>query len=149
MIAQERYQAICGLLARNRKATIEELQRELNVSPATLRRDLAELEAQSQLIRVRGAVVHPAYFRGEPTLAQKSRTAGEAKRRIARVAAELVPPGSTVLLDAWFDVSGAGSFASDTARCDAHHSFAAARGAGVRRRREGARCVSGRRSALD
>ncbi|HEX8550244.1 MAG TPA: DeoR/GlpR family DNA-binding transcription regulator [Abditibacteriaceae bacterium] len=100
MFAQERHQAISDLLERQHKATVAELQSALGASPATLRRDLAELETGGKVIRVRGAVVHPAYFRGEPTLAQKSRAASGAKRDIAAAAASLVTPGSTVFIDA-------------------------------------------------
>lgn len=100
MFAHERHQSITDLLSRRHKATVPELQAALGVSPATLRRDLAELEAASRVIRVRGAVVHPAYFRGEPTLAQKREAAAGAKRDIAAAAAELVPAAGTVFLDA-------------------------------------------------
>ena len=100
MIAQERFQAISTLLAKQQKLTVHELQRELQISPATLRRDLAELEASGKLIRVRGAVVHPDYFRGEPTLVQKSRVEIKAKRTMAVAAAALVPAGASLFLDA-------------------------------------------------
>jgi DeoR/GlpR family transcriptional regulator of sugar metabolism len=99
MFAHERHQAIIDLLARRHKATLPELQRVLGTSPATLRRDVAALEADGKIIRMRGAVAHPAYFRGEPTLAQKNRAASAAKRAIAQSAAALVPPRATVLLD--------------------------------------------------
>ena len=80
--------------------TVLELQRALDVSPATIRRDLSEMEASGKVIRVRGAVVHPDYFRGEPSLAQKSRVASAPKKAIAVEAAALVPAGSKVLVDA-------------------------------------------------
>lgn len=100
MFAHERFQAITSLLSKRQKMTVHELQGELDVSPATLRRDLTELEAAGKVIRVRGAVVHPHYFRSEPSFAQKSRVAAAAKRGIALEAASLVPAGSTVLVDA-------------------------------------------------
>ena len=100
MFARERQQSITDLLSRQQKATVPELQAALGVSPATLRRDLTELEAGGRVIRVRGAVVHPSYFRGEPTLAQKSCAAAGAKRDIAAAAAELAPERGTVFIDA-------------------------------------------------
>lgn len=99
MFAQERFQSISDLLSRHQKLSVRELQETLQVSPATLRRDLGEMESAGKLIRMRGAVVHPNYFRGEPTLDQKRRAAATAKRAIAQAAAELVPPGSSVFLD--------------------------------------------------
>ncbi len=80
--------------------TVLELQQALDVSPATIRRDLSEMETAGKVIRVRGAVVHPDYFRGEPSLAQKSRVASAMKKAIAVEAASLVPSGSRVLVDA-------------------------------------------------
>jgi len=100
MFARERHQSITDLLSRQHKATVPELQAALGVSPATLRRDLTELEAGGRVIRMHGAVVHPAYFRGEPTLAQKSQVAAAAKRDIAAAAAELAPNEGTVFVDA-------------------------------------------------
>lgn len=100
MIAQERHLAISSLLSSRQKMTVQELQNAINVSPATLRRDLTEMEAAGSVIRVHGAVVHPTYFRGEPSLAQKGQIATVVKRAIDRAAAELVPSHSTVLVDA-------------------------------------------------
>lgn len=88
------------MLSQQQKMSVQELQEALGVSPATLRRDLAELEASAKVVRMRGAVAHPNYFRGEPTFAQKSRMSAAVKRSIAEAAAALVAPGSTVLLDA-------------------------------------------------
>jgi DeoR family fructose operon transcriptional repressor len=100
MFAHERHEAICDLLCKSRRLTIGQLEKALSVSPATLRRDLSELEASGKVIRVRGAVVHPSYFRVEPTLAQKSRASASAKREIASGAAAMIPTGAGVLLDA-------------------------------------------------
>jgi DeoR/GlpR family transcriptional regulator of sugar metabolism len=100
MFAQERFQAISDLLSRQSRWTLSELQSELNVSPATLRRDVAQLESEGKLVRVRGAVVHPAFFRAEPTLAQKSRVGAKEKRAMAILAARLVPEGASVWIDA-------------------------------------------------
>lgn len=100
MIAQERFQSIIALVAARQKLSVHELQSALGVSPATLRRDLAELESLGKVVRVRGAVVHPTYFRGEPSFTEKRRTAARVKRAIAEAAAELVPPDATVWIDA-------------------------------------------------
>lgn len=100
MIAQERFRLIADLVMARQKMSVHELHSELQASPATLRRDLAELETLGKLVRVRGGIVHPSYFRGEPSFAQKQRSAAGVKRSIARVAAGLVPPKATVWIDA-------------------------------------------------
>lgn len=100
MFAHERHQAIQTILSKRQRLTVSALQRELKVSSATLRRDLSELERDNRVIRVHGGVMHPAAFRGEPTLAQKGTHSIAAKRAIARVAADLIPDGTTVFIDA-------------------------------------------------
>ena len=97
---QERFQVIGDLLAKRQKMTVHELREQLGVSIATLRRDLTELEDAGKIIRVRGAVVHPLFFRREPSLVQKGRAAVGSKRAIAAAAARLIPSGSSVMIDA-------------------------------------------------
>lgn len=99
MFAQERWQTIQQLLARKGRFLVADLQKALGVSPATLRRDLAEMEKAGLVLRVHGGVVHPSSLRGEPTLVQKGTQAIAAKRAIARAAADLVPESTTVLID--------------------------------------------------
>ncbi len=100
MIAQERLRSIAEIVAAREKIGVSELQDALGVSSATLRRDLAELETLGKVVRVHGAVVHPGFFRGEPSFAQKKRSAAGVKRAMASVAVELVPPRATVWVDA-------------------------------------------------
>jgi DeoR/GlpR family transcriptional regulator of sugar metabolism len=100
MFAHERHQAIRELLAKKQRFTVSALRRALRVSPATLRRDLGELEKAGAVVRVHGGVVHPSVLRGEPSFAQRGRQAIVAKREIARAAAALVPDGAVVFVDA-------------------------------------------------
>ncbi|MDX2227323.1 MAG: DeoR/GlpR family DNA-binding transcription regulator [Verrucomicrobiae bacterium] len=99
MFAQERFQKISELLSRKQRLSVQELQRSLHVSPATLRRDLAELEHAGKLIRIHGGVMHPSYYNGEPSYDQKVRENAEAKSAMARRACNLVGPNSIVFVD--------------------------------------------------
>lgn len=99
MIAQERQVKILTLLGKRRRLGFGELQGIAQCSPATLRRDLTSLEDQELLVRVHGGVIHPEAAAGEASLVLKARTAVAAKKRIAAVAASLVPEGSTVFID--------------------------------------------------
>lgn len=85
------------LLEVRRRAGIVDIARELRVSEATVRRDVAELEEQGMVTRSWGAVelAHTADDPFHETLARE----GLAKERIARAAATLVRPGQTVILD--------------------------------------------------
>jgi len=99
MIAHERHQKILAVLERRRRVGSADLQGLTGASAATLRRDLDFLEGQDLVVRIHGAVLHPSLAAAEPSLLQKSRSAVEAKRRIAALAAGLVPRGATVFVD--------------------------------------------------
>ncbi len=100
MFAQERQQEILAILENRKRLRVSELERELKVSPATLRRDLLQLEQAGKLLRTHGGLLHPEFLGGEPAFSRKVRAAVEAKRQIAAAAAELIPPGATVFVDA-------------------------------------------------
>lgn len=100
MFAQERSNAIKKIVRKHRRMTFAELQQLVNVSPATLRRDLAELELAGDVIRVHGGVLDPCYVRTEVSFDERVVLNSSAKRAIAAAAALLVPSGATVLVDA-------------------------------------------------
>jgi DeoR/GlpR family transcriptional regulator of sugar metabolism len=100
MFSQERHRAVLALLATHQKLSVQDLERALHASPATVRRDLRELERRGDVIRVHGGVIHPSFLDGEPTWDQRRRDAVSAKAAIAARAAELVRPGQTVFIDA-------------------------------------------------
>jgi DeoR/GlpR family transcriptional regulator of sugar metabolism len=100
MFTKERQQKLVKLLERRRRLSNGQLGRALGVSPATLRRDLAELEDARLLVRFHGGAAHPAYLRGEPSFDEKARTFTAEKRAIGERAVAFAPPGATVFLDA-------------------------------------------------
>jgi DeoR/GlpR family transcriptional regulator of sugar metabolism len=99
MFAHARHAKILAILDKRRRAGAAELQSATGASPATLRRDLDFLERQDLVVRVHGAVLHPSVAAAEPSLLQKSRSAVEAKRKIAAAAANLVPDRAIVFID--------------------------------------------------
>lgn len=99
MFAHDRRHLILELLAKRRQLPVEDLRRELQVSPATLRRDLASLEASRDLIRVHGGVMHPSAVLGETSFKQRDEMAVPGKIAIAEKAVQLVPDGATLLID--------------------------------------------------
>jgi DeoR/GlpR family transcriptional regulator of sugar metabolism len=100
MFAHERLSRIRKLVRKHRRMTFVELQKHVAVSPATLRRDLGELESAGDLIRVHGGILDPAYVRSEVSFDERMVRHRAAKLAIAQAAAALVPPGATVLVDA-------------------------------------------------
>ncbi len=100
MFAPERQQLIRNLVRKHRRLSFTELEKLVDASPATLRRDLSELEQAGEIIRVHGGVLDPGFVRQEATFGERLVRNRAAKRSIARAAAELVAPGATVLIDA-------------------------------------------------
>lgn len=100
MFTPERHNAIKRIVREHRRVRFATLQRLIRVSPATLRRDLAELEQNGAVIRVHGGVLDPVYVRTEVPFDERVVRNGRAKKAMALLAAQLVPSGGTVLVDA-------------------------------------------------
>jgi len=100
MFAQERLNRIKRFVRKHRRMTFAELQKQIEVSPATLRRDLSELEQSGDVIRVHGGILDPAYLRSEISFDERLVRNRAAKAAIASAASHLVPAGATVLVDA-------------------------------------------------
>jgi len=100
MFAHERHQAILEALAKSSPLAIGDLQRKLDVSAPTIRRDLAFLSKLGKIVRTHGGVMHPDQIDGEFSFDRKSRAALDAKLALARVAADLMVPGQTAFVDA-------------------------------------------------
>lgn len=77
---------------------ISALATELGVSPETIRRDVRQLVARGDLIKLHGAVRH-ADARHEAPFERRMRENVEAKRAIARHAAAMVADGDSVMMD--------------------------------------------------
>ncbi|WP_067964225.1 DeoR/GlpR family DNA-binding transcription regulator [Nocardiopsis trehalosi] len=91
--------AIVRLATTSGLASVEDLSATFGVTPSTIRRDLAHLEAAGELARTYGGAIavaaHP-----EASLRQRLGEAFDAKRAIATWAAAQIRAGETVLLDA-------------------------------------------------
>jgi len=85
---------------KQRRMTFAELQKLIEASPATLRRDLSELEQSGDVIRVHGGILDPAHVRSEASFNERLVRNRSAKAAIAAAAGKLVPSGATVLVDA-------------------------------------------------
>jgi DeoR/GlpR family transcriptional regulator of sugar metabolism len=82
-----------------RVVRVRELCARLRVSPATVRRDLAELERRGELRRVHGGAVCEEGLLEEPRFEDKASLASAEKRRIAQAALGRVKNGDTLFLD--------------------------------------------------
>lgn len=81
------------------KVLVMDLANVLNVTPETIRRDLAELEMNEQLTRIHGGAVPFIPTQREMIYEKKMSLYLEEKKRIAKRAAELIQHGDTIALD--------------------------------------------------
>jgi len=100
MFVQERHQVIKKIIRKYRRLSFTQLQKLVDVSPATLRRDLVDLEKSGEILRVHGGVLDPSYVRSEVSFDERVLRHGKAKKRIASQAVALIPPESSVFVDA-------------------------------------------------
>ncbi|MGB9803409.1 DeoR/GlpR family DNA-binding transcription regulator [Desulfofundulus sp.] len=100
MFAEERRQKILELLERDQVVKVPDLSAYFNVSEATIRRDLQELEEAGYLKRTHGGAISNQAATFEPSLAEKEDQYQAEKIAIAEIAVQLVQEGDTVMLDA-------------------------------------------------
>ena len=75
------------------------LEKELGISAATVRRDLALLEGRGKVKRTHGGAIAPGLTQHEDSFQQRLGEAVEQKGRLARVAAALLETDETVFID--------------------------------------------------
>lgn len=99
-LAAERQQKVLQLILAERIARVEDISLELNVSLATIRRDLVEIESQGKIRRVHGGAVAVEGRLEEPTMFDdKTVVAVAEKKAIAAEALKLINPEDTIYLD--------------------------------------------------
>lgn len=98
-MAAERLAQMCAILRTSHIVRVEELSEQLGVSPATVRRDLTELEERGRVRRVHGGAVSIESRLDEPLFDDKTSLAETEKRSIAAAAAEMINASETIYLD--------------------------------------------------
>ena len=96
----ERQKEILDILIQSKSATVQKLSKLLYVSPPTIRRDLAALEAQGKVLRTHGGVVLRQAAESEIPLMYREEQSSHAKQIIAQKAAEYIKNGDVIFLDA-------------------------------------------------
>jgi len=95
---EQRQDEILALLQAQRRVSAWELAERFGVSEDSIRRDLRQLALQGRCRRVYGGALPAAAPAG--TLDERRDVAGERKPQLGRLAAALVQPRQTVLIDA-------------------------------------------------
>lgn len=98
-LAPQRWDRLRALIRDSGVNRIEDLSRRLNVSSATVRRDLDALERGGAIRRVHGGAVSVESRLEESLFEDKTALAVREKRRIAEAALKFIEPGETIYLD--------------------------------------------------
>jgi DeoR/GlpR family transcriptional regulator of sugar metabolism len=94
----ERHIHIRKLVEKKGRVTVTELSNQFEVSEATIRRDLEELDGQGWIQRTHGGAVHIERAAKEPPIMQRIPEGYAEKQRIGQAAARLVSDGETIFL---------------------------------------------------
>ena len=95
-----RQQEIADFLGKKTYSSVQEICRMIYASPATVRRDLRDMERAGLVRLFHGGVMMAGGDRQEIPLSVREQDGKAAKQLIARTAAELIPSGSSIMLDA-------------------------------------------------
>lgn len=93
-----RFDIILKLLNENKNIKVQELMEKLNVSEATIRRDLKTLEKKGKIKRVHGGAI--LNTPSEEDIISKKTIHSKAKEKIAKIASEYIKDGDIIYLDA-------------------------------------------------
>jgi DeoR family fructose operon transcriptional repressor len=99
MLPTQRRQAIIAQVREQAAVSAEDLSRQFAVSVETIRRDLRRLQGAGLLERVYGGAARPSGRSSEGSFAARSVRNIERKRAIAVLAASLVEPEETIVID--------------------------------------------------
>lgn len=99
MNTHDRQSLIAARVAESGEVSVAELVADLGASEATVRRDLAELDARGEVRRVHGGARRLEQRGHDPGFAAREAANADGKRRIARAVSDLLRPGEAVVLD--------------------------------------------------
>lgn len=100
MFAEERRKEIIKLLEKEKRASVNKLSEEFDVSRATIRRDLSDLEKNGFLRRTHGGAILSGSSKMEPSFKEKEDKLAKEKDKIGKKAAKIIKDGDTIFIDA-------------------------------------------------
>lgn len=98
MFEEERRISILNKIQRDRKVSVSLLAAKYNVSESTIRRDLTSLESSGFIKRTHGGAILQGTANQDYFYNRKKNTDIQEKTEIARIAASLVRPGTTIFI---------------------------------------------------
>ncbi len=100
VLTPERQQIILELVQKNDVVKLQDFVDVTGASESTIRRDLSQLEEMNKLKRVHGGAARIHQKGKEPSILEKASVYLAEKKRIAKMAADLVNDGDCIFLDA-------------------------------------------------
>jgi DeoR/GlpR family transcriptional regulator of sugar metabolism len=100
MLAIERRNEILAKLQEDKKVVVSELSQFYQVTEETIRRDLEKLENEGMAKKTYGGAVLNESFNNDLPYTVRKKTNVRGKRLIAEQLSEMIPDGSTLILDA-------------------------------------------------
>ena len=100
MLSVTRREKILSTLQTKHSATVHELSKACKVSVVTIRQDLKRMAHDGLLTRTRGGAILTDRANRELNFSARDRLNADAKQRIGALAASLVNPGDSIILDA-------------------------------------------------
>ena len=105
MKQEERRQKILNILTMVPIATVLELADQLDVTPETIRKDLTELAAAGEIVRIHGGAALAGDTDGSVPYMAREKIRNQEKVDIGRAAAELIDMGDSLILEGSTTVS--------------------------------------------
>lgn len=99
MLKNRRMEEILNILKNQPHATVKELSERLYASPATIRRDILELEKRQLINKFWGGISLAGGHNRFVILDQRVETMRTQKNAVAKIAASLVKPGDAIFMD--------------------------------------------------
>lgn len=100
MLKIERMDMIVDFVNKKGIVTIEDIMKELNISAATVRRDITELSEKGSIQKIRGGATSISKsYTLEPSFVAKRMLNYDEKQRIAKAALKYIQPGNKIILD--------------------------------------------------
>jgi len=99
MLAEERHKVICEMVNKKKAVRVSDLSKQLNITEATVRRDLDELQSEKKLRRTHGGAVALYPVGNEYVISELAVENIDEKRKIARKAYEFIDDHDAVLFD--------------------------------------------------
>ena len=99
MLTYERQLEIMEIIKKNQVVTVDYLSKKLFASPATIRRDLSDMEKKGLLKRIHGGATIFESTAADAPLLLRTKKETDKKRRIAELALPLVASNSIIFMD--------------------------------------------------